>query len=581
MLAVRFRHAGDVAEIGRLRPVKHGPHSWRWIGLALLIVVIGLGLIAIQLAVIGSALIRARDDFEAGRFTRAQTEFDIVGRGLRHSWLLAPLRLVPPVNRQLEAAALMANLGAHGSHAAAAGMAAANSQDLTALSSIEADLQAMAVDRSNIPHGGLAPQLEHALQTVDPRLRQAEALLPMLPVIRQIIGSQGSASYLVLQQDPAELRATGGFIGSVAFLEFEQGKMQSFEPVDIETIDGPHFQRTLGVVGSPTYIKPPWPFFRVLDPGDSWELRDENFSPDFPSSARLAEFFLQRETGRRVEGVIAIDPYLISNLLAVTGPVKVPETDDVLTAQNFYETTLRSVELHQGPTPRKSFLSYASAAVFGRLKTMSAQSWLQVASIVQEACLSKHIQAYFDDPATEAIADRYGCAGKVPVFKSDGLMVVDENLNSNKDDFWISRSYQLTVEIRSDGSARHTLQITYGPYPQLEQLTTPYIDWLRIYVPDGSHLISAGGTDAQQDGDLGNTVIRGWVQYNFGQTHEVTIVYEVPRQVMGASGLYQLTWLKQAGRASDPLQLTVSRAPSGRPLTVTSDLRRDRSFSFR
>src|SRR5438876_506055 len=215
---------------------------------------------------------------------------------------------------------------------------------------------------------------------------------------------------------------------------------------DIEALDGRHLHRVLGVAGDPKYVAPPAPLTRVLDPGDSWELRDENFSPDFPTTARQAEFFLARETGRRVEGVIAVDPYLVADLLSITGPVTVPQTGDVLTSQNVFETTLRRVELHRGPTPRKSFLSEATTAVLDRLKKMPAGSWMKLANVLQRACSSKDIQAYFDDPAAEALVDRFSCGGQVPVFRQDGLMVVDTNLNSNKDDFWITRSFSLDIQ---------------------------------------------------------------------------------------------------------------------------------------
>jgi hypothetical protein len=178
------------------------------------------------------------------------------------------------------------------------------------------------------------------------------------------------------------------------------------------------------------------------------------------------------------------------------------------------------------------------------------------------------------------MADRYACGGKVPAFESDGLMVVDENLNSNKDDFWISRSYQLSLHTRPDGSARHTLRIRYGPYPSIEQLTTPYINWLRVYVPAGSRLVSAQGIDAQQASDLGNAVLQGWVQFDFGQSKEVSIVYDVPAKVMQARGRQELTWLKQAGRQADPIVVLGVRS-NGQTTTINSDLEQDRVLSLR
>lgn len=532
-----------------------------------------------QLAISAWQLMQARSDLVAGRFMTAQREFSQARDGLQHSPLLVPLRLLPPANRQLHSIALLADMGLHGSRAAATGLTAARTQNVTQIDQLRRELEIIMADRQEIPTAGLVAPAQQALTDFDRHIREAQAMLPLLPFLDGIAGSNGSASYLVLQQDPAELRATGGFIGSVAFLDFNHGSLQPFQPVDIESIDGPHFHRTLGVAGDPKYVAPPAPFVRVLDPGDSWELRDGNFSPDFPTSARLAEFLLQRETGRKVAGVIAIDPYLIADLLTLTGPVAVPETGDVLTPQNFFETTLRKVELHRGATPRKSFLSYATTAVIDRLKKLPAHDWLKVAQIVEQACLSKDIQAYFDAPTLQAQVNHFGCGGQVPAFQQDGLLVVDENLNSNKDDFWISRSFKLEVQQRQDGSARHTLTIDYGPYPKLEQLTTPFIDWLRVYVPSGARLISASGIEAQQRADLGNTVLEGWVQFDFNRTKQLTLIYEVPPGVMGGGGQPPaVLWIKQAGRQHDPVSISISTG--NETIRYQTDLSVDRRLGW-
>ena len=40
-------------------------------------------------------------------------------------------------------------------------------------------------------------------------------------------------------------------------------------------------------------------------------------------------------------------------------------------------------------------------------------------------------------------------------------MVVESNVGGNKDDYWMKRRYNLDVQFRPDGSARHTLKLHY------------------------------------------------------------------------------------------------------------------------
>jgi hypothetical protein len=171
------------------------------------------------------------------------------------------------------------------------------------------------------------------------------------------------------------------------------------------------------------------------------------------------------------------------------------------------------------------------------------------------------------------VVNQYSCGGQVPVFKQDGLMVVDENLNSNKDDYFISRSFKLRIEPQSTGTAIHRLQIRYGPFPELQQLTTPYIDWLRVYVPAGSRLLSASGMQAEQSTDLGNAVLQGWLQFGYGESKTLTLTYEVPATVMNSPGAHgSLRWLKQAGREADQAIVEVATGKESQTAVLEQDV---------
>jgi hypothetical protein len=135
------------------------------------------------------------------------------------------------------------------------------------------------------------------------------------------------------------------------------------------------------------------------------------------------------------------------------------------------------------------------------------------------------------------------------------------------------------VQQRQNGSARHTLTIDYGPYPKLEQLTTPFIDWLRVYVPSGARLISASGIEAQQRADLGNTVLEGWVQFDFNRTKQLTLIYEAPPGVMGGGGQPPaVLWIKQAGRQHDPVSMSISTG--NETIRYQTDLSVDRRLGW-
>ncbi len=51
------------------------------------------------------------------------------------------------------------------------------------------------------------------------------------------------------------------------------------------------------------------------------DIRDVNFTPDFPRTGEIVSAMWNRQYGVAVDGVIAIDPLFLQNMLAVTGGV--------------------------------------------------------------------------------------------------------------------------------------------------------------------------------------------------------------------------------------------------------------------
>ena len=73
----------------------------------------------------------------------------------------------------------------------------------------------------------------------------------------------------------------------------------------------------------------------ILPANKEWFMRDSNYSGHFPLSAERAAWFLEKEQGPGVDSVMAIDQTFVTELLRLTGPIKIPELSQPLTAENF------------------------------------------------------------------------------------------------------------------------------------------------------------------------------------------------------------------------------------------------------
>ena len=132
-----------------------------------------------------------------------------------------------------------------------------------------------------------------------------------------ILGWDGPRRYLVLTQDPAELRPSGGFIGSYGIIAFDKGRITERRFLSVSPLDGKNDY---------PFVRPPQELADyLLGPTQSWQLADAGWSPDFPTSAQDALRLYTNESGdAQIDGVLGITTYTIDELLKVTGPITRP-----------------------------------------------------------------------------------------------------------------------------------------------------------------------------------------------------------------------------------------------------------------
>ena len=199
----------------------------------------------------------------------------------------------------------------------------------------------------------LSDKLNQAAEIAGPGARIARLLPNML-------GAQGPRTYLVVFQNPAEPRATGGVFGSFAVVRAEQGKITILEQggsaralllFDPPAAELSADQVTLYGASMATFVQ------------------DVNTTPDFPTAAAMFIKMYQLRGGGAVDGVLAIDPVALSYMLEGTPPIDVG--DGVLvTSKNLVPVMLSTVyqEFTKGDqTIRDDFLARATGLVFSQL----------------------------------------------------------------------------------------------------------------------------------------------------------------------------------------------------------------------
>jgi Protein of unknown function (DUF4012) len=164
----------------------------------------------------------------------------------------------------------------------------------------------------------------------------------------------GPRDYILLFQNPAELRSTGGIPGALGLVHTENGRMDLTQQAS--TPDFP--PQPAPVVPLPTDT------VNLYGDITGRSIQNINLTPDFTLTARLAQEMWRQQFGVLADGVISVDPVALSYLLAVTGPITL-DTGDVMSADNAVQLLLSDVyRRYPNPAEQDVFFANAATAVF-------------------------------------------------------------------------------------------------------------------------------------------------------------------------------------------------------------------------
>lgn len=439
------------------------------------------------------------------------------------------------------------------------------------------------------------------LPVIRHKINQARLLLPLFP---SFIAQDSKKTYLVLFQNSAELRPTGGFIGSYGLLTFEKGKLLDFSVEDIYAADG----QLKG------YVEPPEPIKKFLGQ-NTWYFRDSNWDPDFTVSAPRAEWFLNKTTGRNVDGVIAVNLPAVKELLTATGPITLSDYNEEVTSDNLFERAEyhSEIDFFPGSTQKKDFLGALAREIFNRLKNSSASELLKFSQAMETSLVQKQLLFYLHDTDSQRLLLEQNWAGAIfapslsqtenqPV-TSDYSYSVEANLGINKANYFLKRSLEQQLTLLKN---REILSVTTIEYQNQSPADAwpggIYRTYLRQYLPINSTLVSIKVADSKLDlkdvdqQEVNDQLVLGFpVTVPVKNSLKVEITYRLnePLAITNQQGRLAVVIPKQPGTLADPLKVIINYpsylsvsavSPQGiispQVITFESDLSRDRFFTI-
>lgn len=365
-----------------------------------------------------------------------------------------------------------------------------------------------------------------------------------------------SGKHLVLFQNNAELRPTGGFIGS--FAEVTSNNFW-LEDVDFESNI---YKRDNQFTRQETII----PRDQVLAefiPEDGLALRDSNWSPDFSQAASDIAWFYRQEGGSDLNTLIALNSDFFKDLLDIIGPIDMVKYNLQVDSKNFNEVLQQQIEEtyyqskeNESVSEPKSILAEMMPIVLVRAKKI--KNIFPIYRLIISSLKNKNIILYsFNQDQEKNIKDK-NWGGSIHQTNNDYLYINHANLGANKSSIYINEEIKYNLK---DVNSNLTAELNINRFYPENKYNEENINFTRVYVPKDSSLLKAYGNgkdildEVQVSLDSGKTVFRLWTNVSAGQSTNVKLIYKLPEN-MGLDN-YNLTLQKQPGAVNQTFEFSI------------------------
>lgn len=371
-------------------------------------------------------------------------------------------------------------------------------------------------------------------------LQSAERAVQVLP---SMLGADGDRRYLLLFQNNAEIRATGGMPGAMSVIDTNAGQISMGEQTTAGAfleLDHPVLPLTKEELA-------------LFGPQLGTYAQDANFTPDFARTADLIAAHWKRRTvtspepAHPLDGVLSMDPVALSYLLEATGPV---EADGVtLTADNAVEELLNGTYLRlSDPEEQDAFFRDVARQVFDKAVSGAGDPATLLRALARGVEEHRLLVHSFDSAEQDVLAGTT-VSGDFPADPSANpdVAVAFNDATATKMSYYLDYDVEVTARSCTDGTQEltgHLQMVSNAPKDAAdlpESVTGPGLYGVprgaQIVVADLYGPIDGTVTDVRLDGKRAGQTMR---QFQGRRVAQVPLYFESGQSI-------ELTWTMTAG----------------------------------
>lgn len=351
--------------------------------------------------------------------------------------------------------------------------------------------QADAINALPQPHIGVVrsayEQGKEQINKVADMLDQVNGMVQAMP---KLLGQDGPRTYLLVAQTTSEQRSGGGLVGSLGTMQVDNGNISVGEfhsNKEFVALGESATAEEHDVFSDPLYF--------------SFDVRDLFAVPDFSRTAEMLNTVWQRsEYACDIDGVIAIDPLFIQEMVRINGDITL-DNGQVLTGDNTAEFMLNGIYKAFDPDTQDMYFEYVASAVMdGAFSNMTMDKMMQIAQAMGTLAEGRHFYAYtFHEDEAEYFQGA-GFAKNAPDSETDPEVGIYMNeQNASKLGWYLRRSSTITrTACNADGS--QTYHVTFSI---TNTLTSDEMASATTYILGGAQpgvdgIVAPAGTSAQR-----------------------------------------------------------------------------------
>lgn len=298
-------------------------------------------------------------------------------------------------------------------------------------------------------------QVSTAVVEFDDMLGSAGEAIPQLngalAGVGAMLGIDGPKTVLLTFLNNAEAAALGGGPAASTLLSVDNGTMTVVRQAS--SADFP--------VGVPLDVPVDDSARQLYDSIFLDNLNAATSRPDFPTAAQLISAHWQRTLGVTPNVVVSIDPIGLSRLLKVTGPVSLPDGEQ-LTSENVVSKLLNEAYFRfpEGGAENDAYFAAAATAIFDRITSADYDVWAMADAVVDVANAGS-LMMWSDDAATQALFEGTRLQGVLPQ-SNDGSTVLGvyfRDRSSSKIDYYLHTEATVTTNACTPDAPTYTVEV--------------------------------------------------------------------------------------------------------------------------